>query len=562
MRSFYNHFKTAKHLILKPYRKKAIFFLTASIALLILDIFSIFLLVPLFISFLDPDYLIHFFSIEIPSQYKSLIAIGVLFFFLIKNYGSINLNKKLAKIAYELSSEYTLLLAKHYILGNYTSFKKQKKSSIVKDIIFISNDFVSNILLSINSIFSESLLLLIILSISLYYNPIPSLIILLLLSIIIWVFKRYNHNYLKKINDIRDKDYDNNMNNLTNLINGYLSIKSPTLQNLFLNRFKKSNQQLNQNYALLHSIRTNTSKQTEVILVLILCSVYILLQFFTLEINTTSFLSLSAALLLKAIPSINKLNISFTNFNSHIYSIDILEEKLASIPKNNPNTLLLSFSSSIRLENISFSYELPHYIFQDFNLTINKGDYIGITGKSGIGKTSLLNIIAKLIDSNSGNIYLDNQIIDHTNKYNYFSLITYLTQKPFIYEGSILENILLTNNHYDQDNLQEILKALELDIVLDKLPDGLHTYIGLDGNVLSGGQLQRLSIARALLNPTDILILDEATSNLDKLTEKKVLDYLKAYIKKNHLTVISIAHHIHDNANIYTKIINLENYEV
>ncbi len=558
----YSHVNNALQLIPIHYRKRAVFFLISSVILLVLDIFSLFLLIPLIISFLDPEYLINIFSLEIPAKYKPYLALAVLSFFLIKNYLSIFLNKRQAKIAYQLSSEYSILLAKHYILGNYAAFKKQKKSSMIKDIIFISNDFVTNILLSISAIFSEFLLLLVILSISLLYYPIPSLVITLLLGTTLWIFKRYNHSVLKKINDTRDKDYETNLNNLTNLINGFLSIKSPGLQDSFIKRFKNSNTQLNKNYALLHAIRMNTSKQTEVIMILILCSIYIFLQFFSVEVEIIAFLSLFAALLFKAIPSINKLNMSFTNFNSHIYSIDILKHKLAAIPKVNPSTKSLNFTSSITIKNLSFAYEMPHFLFKDFNLTINKGDYIGVTGKSGVGKTTLLNIIAKLINIDSGEIYLDKQLIDQNNKYNYFKLISYLTQKPFIYEGSILDNILLSKEPYDSNKLQDILNALELDIVIDKLPKGLHTYIGVDGNILSGGQLQRLAIARALMNPSEILILDEATSNLDETTEKKVLKYIRTFAKNNGLTVMSISHHIHHNTNIYTSIINLDNHEI
>ncbi len=561
MISFYLQFKRALLLIPKAYKKTSILFLVSSIVLLILDIFSIFLLIPLLISFLDPNHLIDFYYLKITPQYKSLLALSILFFFLGKNQLAILLNKKQAKVAFNLSSEFSMLLAQYYILGNYDTFKKQKKSSIIKDIIFVSNDFVSNILLSINSIFSESLLLLVILALSLFYYPISSIIIIILLAVTILIFKRYNYVVLKKINKNRIQDYDSNINNLTNLINGYLSIKSSNLQNTFLNNFKKSNQQLNSNYAILHAIRINTNKQTEIIMIIILCGIYMYLQLIPSQIDLIPFLSLFTALLFKAIPSINKLNISIANFNSHLYALDLLEKKLSSISNPISNTSSLTFESSIQIKNISFAYEQPHYLFKDFSLTIQKGDYIGIIGKSGIGKTTLLNIIAKLISTSSGEIYLDNTLINDSNKYSYFNLITYLTQKPFIYEGSILDNILLSNNIYKKNKLDSILKALDLDIAINKLPNKIDSYIGIEGNTLSGGQLQRLCIARALMNAPKILILDEATSNLDKGTEKKVLIFLKKFSLQHNTTIISISHHIHENENLYNSIINLNYYE-
>ena len=484
-------------------------------------------------------------------------------FFILKNYISIFLNKKQAKIAFQLSSEYSLLLSKNYILGNYSNFIKEKKSSLVKEILFVANDFVSNIVLSLNTILSEIILLMAFICIGLFYYVKATVILILVFGITLFIIKHFNRSTLAKINKIKSRDYEANISNLNNLLNGYLSIKSNAQIDFFLKKFKNSNDQLNSNYAILHAKRVNVSRQTEILLILILCIGYFYLTIFPIEpSNLVLFLSLFVALFFKTIPSINKLNVSFTSFYSHLYTLELLEEKLSSINHNTTTNNSLSFSESITLKEIHFYYEPDVPILKNLTLRLEKGSFSAIIGKSGKGKTSLLNIIAKLVNPISGNLYIDNQEINENNKYDYFNMITYLTQKPFIYEGTLIENINLNNTITNLDVFNEIIIGLDLKDTIENLPNGLQSFIGSEGNLLSGGQLQKICIARALLNSTEILILDEATNSLDKYSEEKIINFIYNFSKKHKVTVILISHFIKTTENLYSTIINLDHHEV
>lgn len=558
MKRFIKIVKRVISLIPKNYTKTTKLFLTLSVLLLILDVFSIFLLIPLMISVLDQSSEVTISQFYFFEANNYVIVITVIVFFIIKNLIAIKINKYQTKVAYELSSEYSLLLSKYYILGNYLNFKKQKKSSIIKEIIFVANDFVGNVILSINTILSEFVLLIFIVLIGFYFYFYITLLVVVILTLIVFISSYYNKSVIKKINDSRSEDYENNISNLTNLLNGFMSIKSPELLHRFINTFYKSNQKLNYNYSILHSKRINNSRQTEIIMVIMLCLVFGVIYLFSLKgIGAVLFLSIFGTLFFKAIPSINKLNIGITNLNSHLYSLDILEEKITTISKITSENKQISFQKSIRLENISFSFQGNIPIISNFDMLIEKGDFISIKGVSGVGKTTLLNIISKLIEPSSGKIIVDENEITQLNKYNYFNLITYLTQKPFIYEGTILENLTLKNDTYDLENINAILKSLDLLNTINLLPQQLNTFIGSEGSSLSGGQLQRLCIARALLNNPEVLILDEATNNLDKETENNVLQYLKAFSKKHKTTVISVSHHIENDESIFSKTIQL-----
>ncbi|GGG27311.1 ABC transporter ATP-binding protein [Dokdonia pacifica] len=553
--------KRVNAIIPNSYRKTIVFFFLLSILLLILDIFSVFLLIPLIVSLIDTTQATQFIPIDFLKDNTYALLTIVFVFFILKNYLSIKINNYQSKVAYQLGSEYSVLLSKHYLLGNYLSFKKQKTSSIVKEVIFIANEFVNNVALGIITLFSELSLLIIVISIGLYFYFKISLLIIIVLTIITISIRLYNKKVIEDINKTRSKDYDDNISNLTNLLNGYISIKSPELLNHFLETFSKSNRKLNTNYAVLNAKKLNTSRQTEIIIVTLICLIFLYLNVVSSkEINAVVFLSVFGTLLFKAIPSLNRLNIALTNINAHKYTLDILEQKLSIISKKKTTTTTIAFDKTIVLKNISFSYENDNKLLTSINLTLNKGDFITIEGDSGKGKTTLLNIISKLIDADSGQILLDNIEITDDNKHNYFSLITYLTQRPFIFEGTILQNLILDDVSHNQNEIKYILNKLEILDVIESLPNGINHFIGVQGSNLSGGQLQRLCIARALLYKPEILILDEATNNLDRDIELKTLAFIKEYTSENNTTIILVSHHLNEKQNIQTTRFNLNTH--
>ncbi len=558
MLNLYALFKRIFRVIPVTHRKTTYFLFIYSVIVLFLEVFSIFLLIPLIIGLLDNEMALAFIPLKIDHVNKYVLVASILLFFLIKNYIAIQINKYQAKEVFRLATTYSLLLSKYYILGNYLSFKQKKKSVIIKDIIYIPNDFASNVLWSLNIIIAESILLLFIFSIGLFYNYGVTLIVTFILGTILIILRNYNKKELENINKNRTANYDYNISNLTNLLNGYLSLKSSTLLSHFLALFHSSNSKLNDSYAVLQAKRVNSIKQTEISLVVLVCFIYLALQLFSLNgINPLVFLSIFATLLFKSIPSINKLNIALTNLKSHLYTLEIIEQKTQIINEISSTNSTLTFNTHIDLKNISFSYESDTPLLNNVNLRIIKGSFIGLVGTSGVGKTTLLNIIARLISPTDGDMFIDNVKVTRENEYSYFNLFTYVTQKPFIYEGTLLDNLILTQEHHDKEYLYYLLEKLELDTVIDQFPDKLNTYIGSEGSNLSGGQLQRVCIARALLSRPKILILDEATNNLDKNTEENVLQLLKSFSTKYQCTIISVSHHIHENQSIYDTVIPL-----
>lgn len=198
------------------------------------------------------------------------------------------------------------------------------------------------------------------------------------------------------------------------------------------------------------------------------------------------------------------------------------------------------FKEDIRFNNLSFSYNNKN-IFVDVNILIQKGKITSIIGPSGIGKTTLIDLIIGLLKPNKGSILVDGKDLNNISKTNWRKKIGYVPQETVLFNDTIESNITLGNS-IDPTKIIKILKMVELGNLV-KSNDDLNNIVGERGYQISGGQRQRVSIARALIDDPDILILDEATSSLDPEAESKICDTLLNLVKiKKNLTIISISH--------------------
>ncbi len=193
------------------------------------------------------------------------------------------------------------------------------------------------------------------------------------------------------------------------------------------------------------------------------------------------------------------------------------------------------------MKNVSFRYNSDsQLILNNVNLTINKGDFLGVIGGTGQGKSTLVDIMMTLLSPSSGDLFFDEKKMD--DKALWRGLISHVPQSIFLIDGSIYQNIAFGVDVEDIDhNLAK--GAAKLACIFDDIkafPDGFETNIGENGCRLSGGQRQRIGIARAMYRNSEVLILDEATSALDIVTEEKVINSLKNINNKK--TVIIITH--------------------
>ena len=246
----------------------------------------------------------------------------------------------------------------------------------------------------------------------------------------------------------------------------------------------------------------------------------------------------------------------------------ILNLILLNSNENNSIKGKLLFKNEIKIKNLNFSYSNHQKnISKDINLTIKKGETIGIFGKTGSGKTTLVNILMGLLTPKKGDILIDNVELFNIEK-NYLKSkwknnIALVPQDVFLYDSSIIENIAFCTpkNKIDVNRAIEAAKISHADEFIRKTINGYETIVGDKGIKLSGGQKQRLGLSRALYSDCDILILDESTSALDFKTEKSVMDSIFSRKSNQNLTTIMIAHRLF-TLRYCDRIIELNNGEI
>ncbi|MAJ45637.1 MAG: hypothetical protein CMF96_12970 [Candidatus Marinimicrobia bacterium] len=247
--------------------------------------------------------------------------------------------------------------------------------------------------------------------------------------------------------------------------------------------------------------------------------------------------------MLQPIRKLSNVNVVFQNgiaAAERVFSILDNENKI--VQRKNP-IHIDDFNSSIKFKEVDFKYAgNENIILENINLEIKKGQTVAIVGKSGAGKTTLSDLIPRFYDPYNGNIFIDNNDVKDYSLKSLRSLIGIVTQNIILFNDSIKNNIAYGSKNANDKELTNALKSANLYDLVSKLDRGINTIIGENGIKLSGGEKQRLSIARALVKNPQILILDEATASLDSESEKKVHHAIDNVIKDR--TVIVIAHRL------------------
>jgi len=230
---------------------------------------------------------------------------------------------------------------------------------------------------------------------------------------------------------------------------------------------------------------------------------------------------------LKLLPTLINIVRSIQLLRYNYANVSLIFDEIVVNKKNNFLKESIKISEPINkiiFNSVSFKHlDSKDNILENLNFEINLGDKIGIIGETGSGKTTLTNLISGLIEPSEGEIIINGK---KTSNYNFFDQLGYVAQNVYLTDDTILSNIAFEKkiSGKQMTRLENIIQKLNLQNLIDSSPQKLDTIIGERGSKLSGGQIQRIGIARALLNNPNILILDEASSSLDEKTEEEVLN--------------------------------------
>ena len=261
--------------------------------------------------------------------------------------------------------------------------------------------------------------------------------------------------------------------------------------------------------------------------------------------NVKALVGIFAVGAFRLLPALRESLSAWTQIQNSVFCLRIIKagmEDLFSTFEEKP-TAGLSFEKEIAISNLSYTYPEGKRVLKEFDCTIRKGEYIGIRGSSGIGKSTLFNLLLGFLKPDGGEIRIDGVLLSAENRKLWHRRIGYVPQGVFNLDGTLAENVALGCCDISKEKVKRILRQVRLDEWVDELPLGIDTLLGESGARLSGGQKQRVGIARALYKEADILLLDEATSALDTATECEINEMICG-LRNDYrgLTVLSIAH--------------------
>lgn len=538
------------------FRRRAIWVALTIFVRALLNFVGLAMLVPILILILDSEniasnsYLSDIYntlSFNSYEQFVVVVCIAVVSIIVLKNVLVLLLYRSERNFIYSL---YKYLSERLYIDYHHRGlgFVKRSNSAILtRNVNVVSLMFVAGVLKPVASIASEVLLLLLIYGSLLWYSPLAAL---LALAVFIPAIALFYVVVRRKLSDIGKRENEAQRTKsriVAETFRGYADVE---ISGAFQQMFKRFEEAMNETVSLRKknaTIGMLPQMFTEVGLAVGMTSLLFICISGNME-NMRLLFGIFAVAALRLIPSIRSIMSGWSAIRYNAYSIAILADIQAedSCPTVEQCDERFTFSDTIELRDLSFQFDdATTPTFNSLSLNIHKGECVGIRGTSGVGKTTLFNLILGLYRPTAGGIYIDGEELTDKNIRKWQNSIGYVSQNVFIADMTLAENIALGSDAdtIDLDRVQRVIELADLREFVASLPDGLNSRIGEQGSRLSGGQRQRIGIARALYKSADVLFFDEATSSLDGRTEENINTAIKRLSEEDKtLTIVIIAH--------------------
>lgn len=540
-----NKLKLIYSLLLPEELKKGLWVGGATFIMAILDFIGLAALLPILYYLLEEDK-------SKAALWFCLLAIGVIS---LKNIAITLLSRYQHRYLLSLYKRISLSLYTAYYRNGLLFIREQGVNRLGYEINFTCYAFCMNMLASLLRITGDGLLIGLVLGTLLIYDWSTALILIVsfvpfMLLYFIAIRKRVRE-YGKKELEIRRKQ----SRIITETFAGYADLE---VNNAFYARKRSFRQGLE------HVANYRLEMETLLRMPLFLSELSVIVGLTLLTTlgtgNIKTLVGIFAVAAFRLLPALKDILSRWTLIQNTMSSLQVIEEGLKNSNPSIDTTKELLFERKILFQNVTYTYENGEQVLQSFNCCIHKGEYIGFSGYSGVGKSTLFNLLLGFIEPQQGEIWIDETPLKSSVQTAWLKKIGYVQQDVFIFQGSLAENIALGVKDINKDKLECVLKQACLFDWVTSLPQGVDTLLGEYGGRLSGGQKQRIGIARALYKEAEIILLDEATSALDNETEKEIndtLNQLRQHCKE--LTILSIAHR-ESSLTYCDRVIKIENF--
>jgi ABC-type multidrug transport system fused ATPase/permease subunit len=455
------------------------------------------------------------------------------------------------QLRFILDREYAISkrLLESYLTQSYEWFLKKNTSELGKNVLSDVNTFVNSALLPLMNLITNLLLLCAILGLLFFVNFSITIFSIIFFSVLYGFIFKFSSKYLLKLGNIRDDSNEERYSVVSGVFSSIKEVKLTGLENEFLKRYDRPAKDFATNQSLAQIVNLIPRFAIEIFAFggLVLFILYFInFQSMDRLIPTLSVFAFAAFRLMPVLQNI------FGSLNIMKFSWGIIDSiskdlKLYVNPKydlHESSKLNIQNDLTIKMHNVSYFYpSSDKQILNDINLEILPGKMIAIVGLSGSGKTTLIDVLIGLLNPTEGHISCGRIDVNENNILGWQSLIGYVPQDIYLIEDSIVSNIAfgVPRKNINWSLVYSSAKLASIDEFIENCEHGYNTILGADGVRLSGGQRQRIGLARAFYKEPKLLVLDEATSSLDSITENSVMNSI---FNLNNVATVIVTHRL------------------
>lgn len=532
---------------------KLIYIVFLNVISTILEVLSIGLIFPLIIFLVKPfeeilqnkyvNFIINKFNIDNQAELVFFSLLSVFLVFLIKtifiSYKTLLEGKFIFGMRVKIASR----LLSNYLKIPFINFTKKNSSIYIQNTINVTNQFIETVIIPLITLLPEIFVTIAIIIFLLAVELKATLFSIIIVLLPAYIFYRFFKNKIQMWGKLQQANEKFSVFNLNQSLGSVKDIKIYKAEEFFINKFKNFAQLSAVYVAKAHVLRILSRHYLELV------AIVGLITFIFISLSRHDFVGIIPVLgiffasIIRLLPSVNRIMLALQLLRYGKEHTRILENelKLKVVQSKKRKIKNLSFKRCVKFSNVSFEYRPNEKIFHNLNLTIKKNSITGITGVTGSGKSTFVNLLLGLYTPKNGKILIDNTKLD-LNFQSWVEKVSYVSQSIVLLDDTIAKNVAFVgqNEEIDLKRVKDSCEIAELKKLINNSPKKYNTRVGENGANLSGGQIQRIGLARALYKKnSELMILDEATSSLDLDTEKKIVNRLKKIKKK---TIVIISH--------------------